>query len=133
MDGGSHMIAGMREIVQSPVKSMHAALISFDPPVFGNQPETMLLNIKFVNGLYGQLSLGYASIDKDARKPKIYGVEGTIVLEKKALQRCLFSNGQSMIFQQGVYDNSFFTALTLIPCSWIISRKHSIHLISRIE
>lgn len=27
---------------------------------------------------------------------------GTRVLEKNALQRCLFSNGQSMIFQQGV-------------------------------
>ena len=42
---------------------------------------------------------------------------GTRVLEKNAEHRLLFSNGQSIIFQHGVYLSSFFTAFILIPCS----------------
>ncbi len=56
---------------------------------------------------------------------------GTRVFEKNAEHLFLFSKGQSMIFQQGVNFSNFLTALMLMPCSWIISLRHSIHCISR--
>ena len=80
LDGGTHIIAGMRAMVGSAVASISALTASFDPTLFGHQPDTALVNIVYSNGLIGQMALGYGAVDRDARRPKIYGSQGTAVL-----------------------------------------------------
>jgi predicted dehydrogenase len=82
IDGGPHIIAGMREVIQSEVISIHGQSLSFHPELFSDQPETLLMDLEFKNGLIGQLCIGCGTIDRDARRPKMYGTEGTLVIEK---------------------------------------------------
>ena len=84
-DGGPHIIAGMRELIQSEIVAVRGQFISFHPDLFSDQPETLLVDLKFENGLLGQLNLGCGVIDRDARKPKIYGTEGTLVIDKDTI------------------------------------------------
>lgn len=88
IDGGPHIIAGMRETVKSKVVLIHGLTASFNPKLLSNQEDTLLLNLVFENGLLGQLALGYATIDSDARKPKVYGTDGTLVMDpgKKVIE-----------------------------------------------
>ena len=81
IDGGSHIIAGMRETVKSKVVMIHGLTTSFNPKLLSNQEDTLLLNLVFENGLIGQIALGYGAIDHDARKPKVYGTDGTLILD----------------------------------------------------
>ena len=80
IDGGTHIVAGMRVMVNSPVLDIHGLLSSFNPVLFSHQPDTLLLNLRYANGLVGQMALGYGAMDKDARRPKIYGETGTLAL-----------------------------------------------------
>lgn len=80
LDGGAHIVAGMRAMVGSKIKSVHALTASFNPELLGRQADTMYINLLFENGMIGQMALGYATMDKDARRPKIYGEKGTVVM-----------------------------------------------------
>ena len=80
LDGGAHIVAGMRAMVGSKVKSIHALTASLNPELLGRQADTMFINLLFENGMIGQMALGYATMDKDARRPKIYGEKGTVVM-----------------------------------------------------
>lgn len=81
IDGGTHIIAGMRETVKSKITLIHGLTTSFNPKLLSNQEDTLLLNLVFENGLIGQMALGYGTVDSDARKPKFYGTDGTLVLD----------------------------------------------------
>jgi predicted dehydrogenase len=81
LDGGIHVIAGMREMVRIRVTSVHGLRASFNPSLSGGQDDTLLLQLTFANGLVGQMALGYSAIDQDARRPKMYGDKGTLVLD----------------------------------------------------
>lgn len=80
LDGGAHIVAGMRAMVGSKIKSIHALTASLNPKLLGGQADTMYINLLFENGMIGQMALGYATMDKDARRPKIYGEKGTVVM-----------------------------------------------------
>jgi predicted dehydrogenase len=80
IDGGVHTMAGMRSMVDSPVTEVHGLATTFNPHLSGPQNDTLLLNLKFANGMIGQMALGYSAIDHDARHPKVYGRDGTLVL-----------------------------------------------------
>jgi predicted dehydrogenase len=80
IDGGTHIVAGMRVMVNSPVVDIYGLLSSFNPVLFSHQPDTLLLNLRYANGMVGQMALGYGAMDKDARRPKIYGEKGTLAL-----------------------------------------------------
>jgi predicted dehydrogenase len=81
IDGGVHIVAGMCEMVRSRVKLVHGLTASFDPDLSGGQDDTLLLHLVFNNGMVGQVALGYATVDHDARRPKVYGDRGTLVLD----------------------------------------------------
>ncbi len=83
IDGGTHIIAGMREMVRSKIKFVHGLSLSFYPELLSNQDDSLLLHLVFENGMVGQMALGYGTIDRDARKPKVYGDKGTLVLLPK--------------------------------------------------
>lgn len=80
LDGGSHIIAGMRETVKSEVKTVHGLTSSFNPSLLSNQSDALLLHLVFENGMIGEMALGYGAVDREARLPKVYGDKGTLVL-----------------------------------------------------
>ncbi len=80
IDGGPHIVAGMRVMVGGEVTLVHGLTASFNPQLSGQQPDTLVLQLTFSNGMVGQIALGYAAIDQEARHPKIYGSEGTLTL-----------------------------------------------------
>lgn len=88
IDGGTHIIAGMREMVRRKILGIHGLTTSFYPELLSKQDDTLLLQLVFENGVIGQLALGYGTIDPDARKPKMYGNRGTLVLNspKKVIE-----------------------------------------------
>jgi predicted dehydrogenase len=81
VDGGVHIIAGMREMVGSEVKLVHGLTASFNPELLSQQDDTLLLHLVFENGLVAQTALGYGAIDGDAHRSKMYGDRGTLVLD----------------------------------------------------
>lgn len=81
IEAGVHIVAGMDEVVKSRVTHVQALTASFHPEMLGNQDDTLLLNMVYENGMVGQLTLGYGAIDPDARKPKVYGDKGTLVMD----------------------------------------------------
>jgi predicted dehydrogenase len=66
--------------VGSPITEVHGLVTTFNPQLSGPQNDTLLLNLRFASGMIGQMALGYSAVDHDARRPKIYGREGTLVL-----------------------------------------------------
>jgi len=88
VDGGTHIIAGMRETVRRKIIGVHGLSASFYPELLSRQDDTLLLHLAFENGIIGQLAIGYGTIDPDARKPKMYGNKGTLVLNsaKKVIE-----------------------------------------------
>jgi predicted dehydrogenase len=80
VDGGPHIVAGMRVMVNSPVTEVHGLSACLNPALSNGQPDTLLLQIRFENGVIGHMTLGYSGIDRESRKPKIYGDAGTLVL-----------------------------------------------------
>lgn len=80
VDGGTHIVAGMRVIVNSAITDVHGLLTCFNPALSNGQPDSLLLQLRFANGVIGQMALGYSAIDRESRKPKIYGDAGTLVL-----------------------------------------------------
>ena len=80
LDGGVHIVAGMRVMVASTVQRVHGLVHSFNPGLLGGQADTLLMQLVFDNGMIGQLALGYGVVDRDTGHPKIYGDEGTLTL-----------------------------------------------------
>lgn len=86
LDGGSHIVAGLRAMVGETPATAHALPTSFHPGHLGAPWDTALANLRFGSGLIGHLALGYGSPDKEARHPKILGTSGTIVLKETAIE-----------------------------------------------
>jgi predicted dehydrogenase len=80
LDGGVHTVAGMRAMVGSLVVQVHGLATTFIPGLSGPQHDTLLLNLRFANGMIGQMALGYGAVDHGARHPKVYGRNGTLTL-----------------------------------------------------
>jgi predicted dehydrogenase len=86
LDGGSHIVAGMRAMVGATPESVHALPASFHPGHLGRPWDTALVNMVFPSGMVGHLALGYGTPDREARHPKIFGTTGTIVLKKGSIE-----------------------------------------------
>lgn len=86
LDGGAHVVAGMRAMVGETPTSVHAVPASFHPEHLGSPWDTALVNLRFPSGVVGQLALGYGSPDREAGHPKILGTEGTIVLKPRTIE-----------------------------------------------
>jgi predicted dehydrogenase len=80
LDGGSHIVAGLRAMVGATPCAVQVRATSFHPDYLGRPWDTALANLTFDSGLIGHLALGYGSPDREARHPKILGSEGTIAL-----------------------------------------------------
>ena len=85
-DGGTHIVAGLRCMVDPEVRSVHALMTSIHPEYLSQQADTLLINLSFVNGMVGHLALGYGVVDRESRTPKIYGEEGTIALTRTGIE-----------------------------------------------
>lgn len=88
LDGGPHIIAGMREMVGSRVRSVHGLSTSFDTQRDWNGPDTLVLHLSFENGMVGQVALGNRAVDEQSRRAKIYGDKGTIILNGNVIEVC---------------------------------------------
>jgi predicted dehydrogenase len=86
LDGGSHIIAGLRAMVGETPAEVSASGLSFHPDHLGRPWDTVFANLSFASGKRGHLTLGYGSPDKEARHPKLLGTEGTIALFKDRLE-----------------------------------------------
>lgn len=83
IDGGSHTVAGLREMTgRRQVKRVHAVATSTQD-YLSQQPDTLLVNLEFEDGLVGHMALGYGVHDHESRHPKIYGTAGTLCLTSK--------------------------------------------------
>ncbi|MEO8288057.1 MAG: Gfo/Idh/MocA family oxidoreductase [Chloroflexota bacterium] len=94
IDGGVHTVAGMRSMVGSRVTAVHGLTAAFNPQLLSNQDDTLLLQLTFENGMIGQMALGYGAIDRDARKPKVYGREGTLTLFSDHIEHWLIGKDE---------------------------------------
>lgn len=79
VDGGTHIVAGLRQLRSVPIDSVHA-LSTLVQEYLSNQADTMLINFRYTDGVIGHLALGYGVHDPDARIPKILGTDGTLAL-----------------------------------------------------
>ncbi len=86
VDGGVHIVAGMRSLVNRAVTHVHGLSAAVHPEYLSGQPDTLLLNLRFSQGLIGHLALGYGAFDVESRHPKIYGDRGTLVLMPEAIE-----------------------------------------------
>jgi predicted dehydrogenase len=82
-DGGVHNVAALR-LLAGHVARVQTFYTTIQPYLAGT--DTMLINLQFVNGLIGQLSLGYGSVDPDGRKVKVYGEDGTVVITRERIE-----------------------------------------------
>lgn len=79
IDGGTHIVAGLRQIVGQRVLAVHG-LAAQSQGYLSGQADTLLLNLSFEDGSVGHLALGYGVFDPESRHPKIYGESGTLAL-----------------------------------------------------
>lgn len=79
IDGGTHIVAGLRQLREVPIESVHALSTSVQS-YLSSQADTLLINFRYSDGVIGHLALGYGVYDPDARHPKVLGTEGTLVL-----------------------------------------------------
>jgi len=86
LDGGSHIMAGLRAMVGETPSSAFSLPASFHPDHLGRPWDTALVNLSFDSGLVGHLALGYGSPDREARHPKVLGTDGTVVLKKDRIE-----------------------------------------------
>lgn len=84
IDGGTHIVAGMREMTGRKVVSVHA-LATATQDYLSQQDDTLLINLQFEGGLVGHLTLGYGLYDHEARHPKILGTEATLCLARDGI------------------------------------------------
>lgn len=86
LDGGSHIVAGLRSMTGETPTHVEAVPASFHPNHLGSPWDAALANLTFDSGMVGHLALGYGAPDREARHPKILGTEGTIALLKDRIE-----------------------------------------------
>lgn len=85
-DHGIHVVAGLRTMTNTQVRSVHALAASVHPEYLAHQPDTALINIRFDGDMIGHLALGYGVIDRESRRPRIYGDSGTIAITPTSIE-----------------------------------------------
>ncbi len=106
-DGGTHAIAGMHMMLNSEVVEVYGMLASFNPLLLGGQPDTLLLQLRFANGVVGQLALGWGAIDREVRGPTLYGDRGTLVLFGTRIELWTSHEGPATIIPLNVSGAGF--------------------------
>jgi predicted dehydrogenase len=86
LDGGTHIVAGMRSMVGSAIVEVTGLATAAHPEYLSNQPDTLLLNLRFSDGRIGHLALGYGVFDHESRHPKIYGTHGTLTMLRDRIE-----------------------------------------------
>ena len=86
VDGGTHMVAAMRQLIGRRLESVHGLQTAFHPEYLAAQNDTLLLNLRFDGNFVAQLTLGYGAFDNEARHPKIYGTDGTLAIMPDAIE-----------------------------------------------
>lgn len=86
IDGGPHIVAGLRQMVGHEPEAVSAIGNSFHPDHLGRPWDTLHINIQFTDGIVGHLTLGYGSPDPDGRRPKLLGTDGTLSVLKGAIE-----------------------------------------------
>jgi len=79
VDGGTHVVAGLRQLSDQRIVAVHA-LATSAREYLSAQEDTLLINLTYDGGAIGHLALGYGVFDPDARRPKICGTKGTLAL-----------------------------------------------------
>lgn len=86
IDGGTHIVAGLRSMVGRAVQEVHAVAAAVHPEYLSNQWDAVLINIVFSDGFVGHVALGYGVFDQESRTPKIYGTKGTLALTSSGIE-----------------------------------------------
>lgn len=86
VDGGTHMVAAMRQMLSRRLDTVHGLQTAFHPEYLAAQNDTLLLNLRFEGNFVAQLTLGYGAFDAEARHPKIYGTDGTLAIMDDAIE-----------------------------------------------
>ena len=86
VDGGTHMVAAMRQLIGRRLETVHGLQTAFHPEYLAAQNDTLLLNLRFAGNFVAQLALGYGAFDAEARHPKIYGTDGTVAIMDDAIE-----------------------------------------------
>lgn len=84
VDGGTHIVAGLRQLTDSAIVSVHAVSAA-SQAYLSHQQDTLLMNLVYDDGVIGHLALGYGVHDPEARHPKICGTSGTLALMNDAI------------------------------------------------
>lgn len=122
IDGGSHIVAGMREMLgRRAVKSV-SAVSTETQSYLSAQSDTLLINLLFEDGLVGHLALGYGVFDHEARTPKVYGRNGTLSLEKDGIY---LVNGDGHKKVENIPNTTGFSEEWSIFCSSILESDYS--------
>jgi predicted dehydrogenase len=79
-------------MVGRDVDLIHALSAAVHPEYLSKQADTLLINIRFSDGLVGHLALGYGVHDRESRTPKVYGTSGTLALTRAGIER--WSDGE---------------------------------------
>lgn len=86
VDGGTHIVAAMRQMVGRRLETVHGLQTAFHPEYLSAQNDTLLLNLRFEGNFVAQLNLGYGAFDAEARHAKIYGTDGTLAIMDDAIE-----------------------------------------------
>lgn len=86
VDGGTHIVAAMLQLIGKRLEAVHGLQTAFHPEYLAAQNDTLLLNLRFEGNFVAQLTLGYGAFDAEARHPKIYGTEGTLAIMPDAIE-----------------------------------------------
>lgn len=101
VDGGTHMVAAMRQVIGRRIETVHGLQTAFHPEYLAGQHDTLLLNLRFEGNFVAQLALGYGALDAEARHPKIYGTDGTLAIMPDAIEVWSRSGTQQVAARTG--------------------------------
>ena len=116
VDGGTHMVAAMRQVIGRRLETVHGLQTAFHPEYLAAQNDTLLLNLRFEGNFVAQLTLGYGAFDAEARHPKIYGTDGTLALMPDAIEVCSRNGTEQVAARTGQrgFDGEWENFLTAI-------------------
>lgn len=100
LDGGSHVVAGMRCMVGRKVEAVHAVATAVHPGPLGSQPDALLVNLTFEGGLVGHLAMGNATVETGSRVPRVYGTGGTLALTGKGIELWSAGGNEDRVLEQ---------------------------------
>lgn len=116
VDGGTHIVAAMRQLIGKRLESVHGLQTAFHPEYLAGQNDTLLLNLRFEGNFVAQLTLGYGAFDAEARHPKIYGTDGTLALMDDGIELWSRSGTEQVAARTGErgFDGEWENFLTAI-------------------